>query len=68
VLDEATSALDTDNEANLYRQLQDFSIHYISVGHRPTILPFHNRVFHLKGQKNWTLQPVETYLAGSLEG
>jgi len=65
VLDEATSALDTDNEANLYRQLQNLSIHYISVGHRPTILPFHDRVFHLKGQKNWALQPVETYLAGS---
>jgi putative ATP-binding cassette transporter len=65
VLDEATSALDTDNEANLYRQLQDLSIHYISVGHRPTILPFHHRVLHLKGKKNWALQPVETYLAES---
>jgi len=63
VLDEATSALDTDNEANLYRHLQNLGIRYISVGHRPTILPFHNRVLNLKGQKKWALQPVASYLA-----
>jgi putative ATP-binding cassette transporter len=63
VLDEATSALDTDNEANLYRQLRSLNIRYISVGHRPTILPFHNRVLDLQGDKQWVLQPVASYLA-----
>ena len=63
VLDEATSALDTDNEANLYRQLRSLGIRYISVGHRPTILPFHNRVLNLKGGDKWTLQPMDAYLS-----
>ena len=61
VLDEATSALDTDNEANLYRQLRSLGIRYISVGHRPTILPFHNRVLDLQGPEYWTLQSVDAY-------
>ena len=63
VLDEATSALDTENEANLYRQLRSLGIHYISVGHRPTILPFHSQVLNLKGGDAWELQPVQAYLA-----
>lgn len=63
VLDEATSALDTDNEANLYRQLRSLGIRYISVGHRPTILPFHTRVLNLQGSDKWSLQPVDAYLA-----
>jgi putative ATP-binding cassette transporter len=63
VLDEATSALDTNNEANLYQQLRNLGIRYISVGHRPTILPFHTRVLILLGGDKWTLQPVEDYLA-----
>jgi putative ATP-binding cassette transporter len=67
VLDEATSALDTDNEANLYRHLRRLDIRYISVGHRPTILQFHNRVLDLQGDKKWMLQPVESYLAAKIE-
>jgi putative ATP-binding cassette transporter len=63
VLDEATSALDTNNEANLYQQLCNLGIRFISVGHRPTILPFHTRVLILLGGDKWTLQPVEDYLA-----
>ena len=63
VLDEATSALDTENEASLYRQLQKMGIRYISVGHRPTILPFHNRVLDLQGKEHWALNSLETYLA-----
>lgn len=65
VLDEATSALDTDNEANLYRQLRSLGIRYISVGHRPTILPFHNRVLNLKGGDKWSLLSVDAYLAAN---
>ena len=38
VLDEATSALDRENEAKLYRKLQELNIHYISVGHRSSII------------------------------
>jgi vitamin B12/bleomycin/antimicrobial peptide transport system ATP-binding/permease protein len=61
VLDEATSALDIENEANLYRKLQELGIHYISVGHRASILDFHNRVLDLQGWNNWRLMPVAEY-------
>jgi vitamin B12/bleomycin/antimicrobial peptide transport system ATP-binding/permease protein len=61
VLDEATSALDVENEANLYLKLQDMGVHYISVGHRTSILGFHNRVLDLQGQGDWHLLPVADY-------
>ncbi|MEJ2642924.1 MAG: ATP-binding cassette domain-containing protein, partial [Desulfosarcinaceae bacterium] len=61
VLDEATSALDTENESNLYRQLQEAGIHYISVGHRRSIMEFHDRVLELQGNDRWRLLPVAAY-------
>ncbi|MFZ3044495.1 MAG: ABC transporter ATP-binding protein/permease, partial [Desulfatirhabdiaceae bacterium] len=61
VLDEATSALDTENEAMLYRKLQELNIHYISVGHRSSILNYHNYVLELQGQDQWQLQAIGDY-------
>jgi len=61
VLDEATSALDVENEANLYGQLQDLGIHYISVGHRSSIMDFHDSVLELQGQDQWRLMSVQAY-------
>ena len=61
VLDEATSALDIENEANLYRKLQELGIQYISVGHRASILEFHSRVLDLQGRDIWRLLPVAEY-------
>jgi vitamin B12/bleomycin/antimicrobial peptide transport system ATP-binding/permease protein len=63
VLDEATSALDAENEANLYGRLKSLGIQYISVGHRRSILDFHNRVLELAGQDKWRLLSVEQYRA-----
>jgi putative ATP-binding cassette transporter len=61
VLDEATSALDVKNEANLYGQLQALGIHYISVGHRSSILDFHDSVLELQGEDQWRLLSVAEY-------
>ncbi len=61
VLDEATSALDIRAETALYSKLQELGIQFISVGHRPTILAFHNRVLDLQGPENWRLLPVAEY-------
>jgi vitamin B12/bleomycin/antimicrobial peptide transport system ATP-binding/permease protein len=63
VLDEATSALDAENEANLYECLKSLGIQYISVGHRHSILDFHNRVLQLLGQNKWRLLSVDEYRA-----
>jgi vitamin B12/bleomycin/antimicrobial peptide transport system ATP-binding/permease protein len=61
VLDEATSALDGENEAMLYQKLQELDIHYISVGHRSSILDYHDHVLELQGEDKWELLTVEDY-------
>jgi putative ATP-binding cassette transporter len=61
VLDEATSALDPENEAHLYGTLKAMGIHYISVGHRPSLLDYHTRVLELIDGDHWRVLPVEAY-------
>ena len=41
ILDESTSALDEMNEKNAYKLLLENSIKYISVGHRPNLIEYH---------------------------
>lgn len=65
VLDEATSALDVTNEANLYNCLQQLGIRYISVGHRPSIIDFHDNVLELQGRSRWRMLSVPEYLQGA---
>ena len=62
MLDEATSALDVQNEEHLYRLLQAAAITYVSVGHRPSVLQYHQHVLELAGEGRWRLLPVETYV------
>jgi putative ATP-binding cassette transporter len=61
VLDEATSALDTANEANLYGRLQQLGINFISVGHRRSIMDYHDRVLELQSNNKWRLLTVQEY-------
>jgi putative ATP-binding cassette transporter len=61
VLDEATSALDRENEVHLYGTLKALGIHYISVGHRRTLLDYHDSVLELQGGERWRLLPVSEY-------
>ncbi len=61
VLDEATSALDVQNEARLYRQLQESGTTYVSVGHRPSLLAYHDQVLELQGEGNWRLMTAAEF-------
>jgi vitamin B12/bleomycin/antimicrobial peptide transport system ATP-binding/permease protein len=61
ILDEATSALDVPNERRLYSLLQSLDITYISVGHRPSLVDYHQRVLELGAEDGWQLQSAETY-------
>ena len=64
VMDEATSALDPDSQARLL-QLIDEKIPnstVISVGHRPSVLQYHQHVLELTGAGRWRLLTVETYI------
>jgi ABC-type uncharacterized transport system fused permease/ATPase subunit len=61
LMDESTSALDTTNERLLYQALKDAGVTYVSVGHRPTLLNFHERVLVLKGDGHggWEVKPAK---------
>lgn len=66
IVDEATSALDLPNEARMYNILQEMArrtltsqggnqlsapgLTYISVGHRPSLVVFHNKKLRLGGE------------------
>ena len=49
VLDEATSALDLPTEEAMYGLLQDMEVSYLSVGHRPSLLRYHDSKLVLSG-------------------
>jgi len=54
-LDEATSALDEDNQRLIYQLILQSGIGFISVGHRETLVPFHDRVLLLHSAGKWEL-------------
>jgi putative ATP-binding cassette transporter len=62
VLDEATSALDLPNEAHLYQTLQGMGIHYISVGHRSSLLDYHQQVLEIQGENKWRVKSPQEHL------
>lgn len=54
-LDESTSAVDIPTEARLYEALIESGITFVSVGHRETILCFHDRALRLHPGGGWEL-------------
>jgi putative ATP-binding cassette transporter len=63
ILDEATSALDLENEQRLYQQLRETATTFISVGHRPSLLNYHDYVLELEGDSSWKLSRTDDYTA-----
>jgi vitamin B12/bleomycin/antimicrobial peptide transport system ATP-binding/permease protein len=73
ILDEATSALDMVSEATMYRLLQDMGrktttkggmlsppgLTYISVGHRPSLLTYHDMKLRLGGGDDYDISCIE---------
>ena len=62
ILDEATSALDIQNEKRLYQMLQTSQTTVVSVGHRPSLLRYHQQVLELTGRSGWRVSSAEEYL------
>ena len=60
VLDEATSALDGAAEQVLYAQLLGRGMGLISVGHRPSLRRYHDRLLELDGLGGWRLDTPST--------
>ena len=61
VLDEATSALDVATEKVLYELLVQRDVAFVSVGHRPTLIDYHDTVLELDGTGAWRLLPAAGY-------
>lgn len=57
-LDEATSALDVATEEQLYTLLAERNISYISIGHRDSLLHFHDQALRLLGDGKWEILPA----------
>lgn len=55
-LDEATSALDEENQEDLYRRIKESKISFISVGHRTTLIQYHDRLLHLDRSGSWEIR------------
>jgi putative ATP-binding cassette transporter len=62
-LDEATSAVDFMTERSLYATLTDSGITCVSVGHRDSILGFHQHELRLLGGGRWQVMHSSAYLA-----
>jgi putative ATP-binding cassette transporter len=70
ILDEATSALDIRAEAKMYHLLQNLNsesshtdkngVTFISVGHRPTLLAYHDIKLNLNGGRNNTVTSIKS--------
>ncbi|MEG4962544.1 MULTISPECIES: ABC transporter ATP-binding protein/permease [unclassified Microcoleus] len=67
ILDEATSALDLKNEQQLYEQLQATKTTFVSVGHRLSLVKYHQQVLELLGDGDggWRLVSTEEYRASA---
>ena len=61
LLDESTSALDIPTERAVYQLLRDAGAGYVSVGHRSSLLSFHDSVLELDREGGWTLMDARDY-------
>lgn len=72
ILDEATSALDVVAEAKMYNLLRNMArkeligaklsragLTFLSVGHRPTLLAYHDKKLRLNGGSDYTVEQIE---------
>ena len=62
MLDEATSALDAENEAKMYRLIRNLpDTAYVSVGHRMSLVEFHDEVLRLGGDSTWRVLEADAF-------
>ncbi len=59
IADEATSGLDIANEVRLYQQMKAADITMLSVGHRESLVRFHDDVIELDGEGGWRTMPAD---------
>jgi putative ATP-binding cassette transporter len=62
-LDEATSAVDPETEALLYKLMARSGAGFVSVGHRPSLLEFHQRALRLLPDGGWEVLSTRQMLS-----
>lgn len=60
ILDEATSALDAQNEKQLYQQLKNSGMTFLSVGHRESLSDYHQSILDFTTDRTWSLNISES--------
>jgi putative ATP-binding cassette transporter len=58
IMDESTSALDVPLEKKCMEMCAMYKITAVSVGHRPTLIPFHAHLLELDGSGGCTISPA----------
>lgn len=58
ILDESTSAMDVQSERQMYNLLKRRDLSYISVGHRPTLVDFHDFRLELRGLGEFSFEKI----------
>ncbi len=58
ILDEATSGLDLKNEESLYQHLQKTETTFISVGHRQSLMKYHQILLEISEDNSWELTEI----------
>ncbi|KAL4238002.1 ATP-binding cassette sub- D member 4 [Mactra antiquata] len=58
VLDESTSQISTDAEEAMYNICKDLGITVLSIGHRKTLLKYHDIELHFDGQGGYSVLPI----------
>ncbi len=59
ILDESTSAMDVQSERQMYDLLREWKVSYISVGHRPTLVEFHDIRLEIRGMGEFSIGRIE---------
>jgi len=65
-LDEATSALDVTNETMMYQRIQATGCSYVSVGHRPSLVQFHERILLFTAPGQYRILSKSEYWASQM--
>lgn len=59
ILDESSSALDLENERDMYKMIARLGVTCISVGNRPSLLDFHQKVLSLGSDGEWMIEGAD---------
>lgn len=66
ILDESTSGLDVENERLMYELLRELRVTVVSVGNRPTLIQYHDKVCRLLSDGTWRIEEPEEAARGAL--